>query len=235
LGFYAAFPLLIAAWERTWWWKLALTFVSTAVLVTACEFFAIPGAASASPLQINRAGFLYVHPFARIAEFALGMATALAWKRAGKREPSSATAATVLEVLCIAACAGAITLLASRSMLRAHLPDALAAYVHHCAAAPAFAVLIFVFATGRGWIARFFATPVLVLLGEISFSIYLLHQIFLRALLPWKAQLLGAGAGEAALYTAYWAVLLGTSWAVWRWVERPFRFQLLRLAPARVA
>ena len=43
-----------------------------------------------------------------------------------------------------------------------------------------FGFLIFVMATGRGWLSIFLARPCCVLLGEISFSIYLLHQILLR-------------------------------------------------------
>ncbi|MFN8633500.1 MAG: hypothetical protein U0893_06560 [Chloroflexota bacterium] len=51
---------------------------------------------------------------------------------------------------------------------------------HSGSAAPGFAAVILTVALGRGALARLRAVPALVLLGEISYSVYLLHQILLR-------------------------------------------------------
>lgn len=84
----------------------------------------------------------------------------------------------------------------------------------------------------RGLFSKFFSTGALVLLGAISFSIYLLHQIFLR----W----IGAHAGLSQrldavgfpLFALFLLAVLAAAWLSWKYIERPGRQLLLRLVPA---
>jgi len=47
---------------------------------------------------------------------------------------------------------------------------------------PAFAITIFAYACSSSWVSKFFASKVMVYLGEISFAFYLIHQAFLTTL-----------------------------------------------------
>ena len=78
---------------------------------------------------------------------------------------------------------------------------------------------------GRGRISAWLSHPAFVLLGEISFSLYLLHQILLRYLdaniiaFPHLPNMLSL--------TVFLAVLLLASYLMWAFVEMPSRQMIL--------
>lgn len=88
---------------------------------------------------------------------------------------------------------------------------------------PLFAVLIYSLAWGQGLVARLFALPLLVMLGEASYALYLLH-VPVRLYL---SRVLAAPNPGTAWWTGYWAgylcICLGLSVAAYRWIERPAR------------
>jgi peptidoglycan/LPS O-acetylase OafA/YrhL len=227
--FYLAFPFLIANLHRTWPIKLILCVILLVVVISLCSWLKLPTYAAAHPHEVNRAGLLYIGPLARLAEFFLGMTTALFWKRRMPFFRQSPATMTALEIGCLAACTGMIMLLSNRSSVAGVTGDAWAGYLHNCGGALAFALLILVFATQKGYLSRFCGTRLLVLLGEVSFSIYLLHQILLRwAGTHWSPAVVSGGVA----YATFWVVLLVGSWAVWRFAEIPARRLILRLAPS---
>ena len=135
----------------------------------------------------------------------------------------------MLETGSLLACLGIIMLLSNRGSVARITGDAWAAYFHNCGGALTFAFLILVFASQEGVFSRFCGTRALVLLGEVSFSIYLLHQILLRwAATHWSP----AGISANLAYVFFWIVLLVGSWVIWRLAEIPARRLILRLAPA---
>ncbi len=227
--FYLAFPFLIASFHRTWWWKAALGVLLVILLMLACTVLAIPTFAAASPFAVNRAGLIYIHPLSRLAEFILGMLTAQVWNRDGFWRKGSSTSATSVEAACLLLCAGAVVLFSAKKVLAQTVGEVPASYLQHAGAAPAFALLILVFASQRGWLSRLFGSPLFVLLGEASFSVYLLHQILLRALV--ESRKLWSALPEGLVYAGFWLVLLAASCAIWRWFECPARRLLLRMVP----
>ncbi len=229
--FYLAFPLLLAGFGRTWWWKLAIAAALVAGAVIICERLAIPSYADAAPHAVNRAGLLYISPVTRLFEFVLGMLTARVWITRAPVRTFSRAAATLAEIACVILCAAGVVFFSSRAALTAVLGPNWTSYLGHAGAAPVFALLILVFASQRGLLSRLFAHPVAVLLGEISFSVYLLHQIMIRWLVSHRSD--WAHLGETTVYIAFWAALLLASWAVWRLVETPARRALMRFAPAQ--
>jgi peptidoglycan/LPS O-acetylase OafA/YrhL len=81
--------------------------------------------------------------------------------------------------------------------------------------------LILIGLSQENWIARALAAPVLVLLGEASYALYLIHLMFHEWLI---------GLGFATdLRNAAWklALLLTASVGLYWWVERPWRKRLL--------
>ncbi|MDB6174851.1 MAG: acyltransferase 3 [Chthoniobacteraceae bacterium] len=230
LFFYLAFPLLIAGFHQTWWWKGLLLGSVVFALVLTCERLRIPAFANAAPFEVNRAGLLYITPAARLAEFFLGMVAAKLWKHSAALFRMRMSVATLLESLSLGLSVWAIVVFSAKTTLEQTFGESWAAYLRHAGAAPAFALLIMVFASQRGLISRGFGSRPAVLLGEISFSIYLLHQIFLRWLLAHRTMF--TGVSEGILYIGFCVVLLAASWLVWRGIERPTRRFLLQFAPA---
>jgi hypothetical protein len=68
-----------------------------------------------------------------------------------------------------------------------------------------------------------------VLLGEISFSVYLVHQILLREY-AWKFQVYSS-TSRYIVFPVYFALVLVVSHLIWTVVERPFRSWMLSLWP----
>ncbi len=82
-----------------------------------------------------------------------------------------------------------------------------------------------------GYLSRVLGTPVGVLFGEISYSVYLTHYVLVsfyriheKAFATWPAW--GA-------YLLFWAVVLVTSWVVWAGIERPLRVWIVTRWPKR--
>jgi peptidoglycan/LPS O-acetylase OafA/YrhL len=92
-------------------------------------------------------------------------------------------------------------------------------YASACGSFPAFGLLIGVLSFERGLVSRFLSAGWLVILGEISYSIYLVHQILIRWYLLNRS--IFASVPKTMLYIAYWLVVLGLSFLIWRMVEKP--------------
>ena len=107
-------------------------------------------------------------------------------------------------------------------------------------AVPGFVLLIAATWPDRGWLARPLAFPTLVWLGEISYSVYLVHVV----LLPSWSVILGAILGKLGLAPVLartiimaggLALVLGVATLTYRFVEIPARKALLRWYGARRA
>jgi peptidoglycan/LPS O-acetylase OafA/YrhL len=79
-------------------------------------------------------------------------------------------------------------------------------------------------AFGKGRVARFLAYRPFILLGEISFSLYLVHQLLARVVVNQNTV---AKFGHPHLqYLAFWVVALGLSYLLWVLVEKPAQRRL---------
>jgi peptidoglycan/LPS O-acetylase OafA/YrhL len=76
-------------------------------------------------------------------------------------------------------------------------------------------------AMSNGALARLLSTRPLVLLGEISFSIYLMHQL-LMSVLGITRSLPAFGSMPYQLLT-YWVIVLTLSFCLWIFIEKPCR------------
>jgi peptidoglycan/LPS O-acetylase OafA/YrhL len=114
---------------------------------------------------------------------------------------------------------GASTLaLALALAVAPHLPFAL---VHLGLLDPLFAALIYGLAWQRGWLSALLSRPAVLLLGEASYGIYILHA----PIWTWLRHLTGGPPAELALpyFLAYLVLLLALAVLSLRLVETPAR------------
>ncbi|KAJ55136.1 hypothetical protein ACMU_15380 [Actibacterium mucosum KCTC 23349] len=113
----------------------------------------------------------------------------------------------------------------------------------------ALAGVVFVFSSSTGEIARFLNTPVMLFLGRVSYSVYMLHTLFFEIMFHhlWSGPVvLQYGADGSGRYffatplaplvnTAVLAGVVGCAYVTWRWIEEPARKWSKRVVARRVA
>lgn len=88
---------------------------------------------------------------------------------------------------------------------------------------PLFGLLVFGLAHGRGIVARALSLPAVVLLGEASYALYILH-VPIHSLMGAVDKIAGLGVHDTPLwFPAYLATAVAASLAAYRWVEVPSR------------
>jgi hypothetical protein len=174
-----------------------------------------------SPTGVTQAGLVILNPLARIFEFVLGMCVAHFWRT----RPLQLTAgkATALELAAVAVSAVAVYFSTplSEAMRATPLGEGGKMWVEVAGSAWAFALLVYIVAHGRGAVSRALSVKPLVLLGEISYSLYLLHQILLVAYTPKAIDYPHVPPAVSGL--VFLTVALLASYLVWHFVEMPMR------------
>jgi hypothetical protein len=90
-------------------------------------------------------------------------------------------------------------------------------------------VLIIVMAMGKGAVSRLLSRSFPVWLGEISYSVFLVHQILIR-FFTWKEGFFQLVPGFVA-YVIFWIILLLAAHLIWTLIEKPGRDYILRILP----
>jgi peptidoglycan/LPS O-acetylase OafA/YrhL len=226
-GFYICFLFLIRRWERTWHVKLLLAWV-LALLPRVCLVWLPAGEVPGTALTVAGLNF---HPLVRLFEFTLGMTAALLWRNVSPRLRVGRSLGTLLELAALAL-AGADMYTPLSYAFAAKLIPWIGAFGVRLESHLPFALLILVLANEWGWVSRMLAAGPAVLLGEISYTVYILHAILARyygehqkafaELPPWL------------VYGGYWLVLLVVCHFVWAGLERPVRLWLVGLWPKPV-
>jgi peptidoglycan/LPS O-acetylase OafA/YrhL len=215
--FYLAFPLLIRNWSITWWKKLLGSAALTASVLTLCNFLHVHS--THSPILSVYHALIYINPCSRMFEFVLGMATAVLFGRLVQAN-ISAKRASILEYSIFTVML--FNLYLTPLLLgsdHAHSLNPLVHWLEYASGAPLYAALIAVLALQRGNLSRILSAGWLVFLGEISYSVYILHWIILQ-------KFTSAPVPEHAIWPTialYCATVLGGAVAGYFCVEQPFR------------
>lgn len=179
---------------------------------------------------------LRIFPPGRIPDFLLGICLGLVFVQlaqrrelGGRAEPGRTSATwTAVEVGALALAAASP--LVWSTVLDGAVPKTLqTSFVH----LPVLAALVFVFGVGRGALSRgIFSSRTFVWLGEVSFTIYLVHLFLLRVALKGGAyDRLGVPLTTALLVVA----ILTLSAACHHWFERPARARIAGWHKRRLA
>lgn len=227
LFFYAMFPLLIINIRKNWPLKLLFS-VSLLGLSFLIISITRPPAVITGDI-ITSASWLYIWPPARLLEFVFGMLAGLVvMQKSDSLLDSRWSAIYGFMALTIMICAGILVPNLSSWMLSHQwisLP--LAGWLNASGAAPFFALGILLLAVSKDFITRALSFKPLVWLGEISFSIYLTHQIIQKTLSlhpQWFASI-----DQSVQMPGYCIFVIIVSFLLWRFIEKPA--QKLMLSP----
>jgi len=157
----------------------------------------------------------YINPGFRVVDFLAGVALGqvfLGLNARGIRGPSR-TWATILEV-------GSLALIAAALMASPSVDYLLRRSVYYT---PFFAVAILVFAYQRGLISRLLSGKVLRLLGEVSFSFYMFHYLFIRMIDRYPHATHIGDLSPLPRSIAVFAISILVSIACYWWFEVPAR------------
>ena len=210
--FYLCLPLLLWRWRQTWRVKLALTF-----LLALGTMFVANRWLGHLPAGTDVPDVVYFFPLARLWEFAIGVATAHVWRYLRAHVRCGRRLGTLLELFVVAIVLIVMILSGDWARWAGHFAFVgrggeawLASSGYVCLV---YAALICVMACEWGGVSRLLSCRPLVFLGEISFSLYLLHLTFCHyyvihpgpfiAVPPWL------------LFAGYWVVILVASYVGW--------------------
>jgi peptidoglycan/LPS O-acetylase OafA/YrhL len=207
--FYVCFPWLLAAMKSRGPAPLLVgSFVLGFVVVLLGTIFLPRQAAFVWPFN----------PATRLFEFVLGMAACRWWMRERAETPSRA-AWTGFEVLSLVASVGLV--IAIPVFLHAvGLASVIASWLGSELPVAGFAALIWIFAHQAGALSRALSSRACEWCGEVSFALYMGHQIVLR----WLDPSVMPDPWNAALYfLPYFAASLLLAAAIFHFVETPVR------------
>jgi peptidoglycan/LPS O-acetylase OafA/YrhL len=146
----------------------------------------------------------YIVPGARLGDFVAGLLLYRLWR--GTRAVSAGTA-TAFQL-------SALALLVSAYVVAPRVPQVLRYDVFY---AVPMGLLILAAAWQQGMLAKWLSYPALVLLGEASFAMYLVHQLVIRAAL-----------GSDWPNAAYFIVSMALALALYRCFELPAKTMMTR-------
>lgn len=222
LFFYLSFIFLIPAWSKTWQWKLCLSGLVAISMIYLCNVLKLPGFTMQST-GLTADALINIHPVTRLFEFVLGMAIAMTWQRFGQFN-WPAWKISLVEIMVVALVMAGVKFtfdLSVSSKVESLIGRSGQIWILHSGSCFLFAGLIYFVASGKGVVSKFLSLKVLVLLGEASYSVYLLHQIILRYYDAHSDRF--SSLPNTILFTGYLACVILTSLLLWKFVERPSR------------
>ncbi|SFA70198.1 Peptidoglycan/LPS O-acetylase OafA/YrhL, contains acyltransferase and SGNH-hydrolase domains [Pseudomonas sp. NFIX10] len=223
--FYAAFPFLLLGLSRNWIFKLvSLLFLGGAI----AYLFDIHNANYYSPDKLTAFsghGLSYISPLSRIQEFFIGMLFFKLFDHIKVWRVFGLISCTVLEIFCILA----VMLWTQKAVgipyaLAGAGNSATAEFWSHCSMGVLFGFIILFFAINKGLVSKLLQLRVFIILGEISFSMYMIHQIIFRYYSSHRPTF--SFLSEDATFPFLLTIVIASSYMIWRLIELPAQVQL---------
>jgi peptidoglycan/LPS O-acetylase OafA/YrhL len=221
--FYLAFVGLIQLRDRHWHLLPLIGLIPAVGLISLTQWLELPTLVS-DYHTASLDSVLYVNPLARLFEFTLGMSAAVLFERLSPNVPKGLLIGTGLELVAVALFGLSLTLnieFFERGYLSHVLPISLRFWLERSGAAPLFAIIIIIFAAQRGAFSSVLSQRFYVVAGEISFAIYLLHQIIQTFILKNSAM------PHSMAFALFIFFTVWISYLAWRYVESPARSAIL--------
>lgn len=217
--FYFCLPFLLPLMARSKWLPAAITFGITCAFIALCNYL---GLNEFDQQGLSLRGVLYVNPIPRLFEFVIGMSTAVIYRDVVSHFKWNRVVSTLSEIFALT-----VTLLlmfytkpmAEAAGMLPWIGRAGTFWIEY-SGAPLLGFSLLIMATARrnGLISWILAAPFLVLLGDISYAIYLCHH----PLLVYHGLYLSQYRSWAA-FGIFLAILFLISHLLFTAVEKPFR------------
>jgi peptidoglycan/LPS O-acetylase OafA/YrhL len=226
--FYFAFPLLIASTYFGWKSKLSLL----ALIVVSHLWFAvawgIPYKWATAPFSLE--GLIYINPFVRLFEFFVGVMACTLFMHLRPRVNYSAGYFTVMEIAIVILTLFSIYLtrhVVSFLGWQGEVANVVSFYIFIAGSFWVFAPLIIIFAFGKGQLSKVLSLKPMILLGEISYALYLVHATVLK----WYSMnsLYFQNMPEWSKVAGYWLLSLLIAYLLHKIVEIPCRKLIIAL------
>jgi peptidoglycan/LPS O-acetylase OafA/YrhL len=228
--FYLMFPVLRHRWAESWHWKTLLILLVLGAILTIATARGIPDVDFSNPDAPSSSGIGYIWPFVRIIEFVLGMMAGSVYLSTNSRWTKNFAAWTAIELAAMLSVWWFKSLtndLPSRLAGHSVSYSAWGVFVAHCGASIGFAIVVLALAFQRGIIAKALNWHPLVILGNASFALYLVHQLLLGFVYTHRAGLL-VNVPDLAQCVGYWAIAFAMAFLLWHFVEEPAREAIKR-------
>lgn len=219
--FYLIFPAVVVT--RRYWpaWLLGsvlIVVIGLAMAVTSGE------------VQEHMSGtwwlsFLHVGPPARFLEFLAGVLTAMVFQR-HRGIKLSFKAWTVLEILALAGVLASVQVEPLSSLSWTYLPPAVCLWLAQSGSFPMMCLAIFCFANSGGAISRVLSIKPMVFLGDMSFALYMVHQL---VLVTWLFRGWTPNQWEPAALCLIWFQIMVISALSFVLIEKPAKAAILAI------
>jgi peptidoglycan/LPS O-acetylase OafA/YrhL len=219
--FYLCFPFIIILWRRYWHLLLGASAAIVVGILAISNHLHLPPEDSYP--GVGLLGVVYFGPVVRVFEFMVGVGVANLLRKVEPIELSHSQW-LALEAAAISAIVVAMVGVADVAGVRNIFGEAGAYYIQRDGIWLFWAILIGVFAMTEGPIGKFLSTRPMVFLGEVSFSLYLVHAVVITYLDPYAARV--KAVGVIGLFE-FWAVCLTLAALLFMGVERPCRGVIL--------
>jgi len=214
--FYLVFPFLLFGLRR-------INAIFLGYLCLTVLFFRF------APEILSRETFqtvIHVHPVIRILEFIFGMALARLYL-ARPQASWNLTAGTAIETASLAILVTVAVFSLEFSRYFADIAgDGSRPWFMRSGMFPLYGLVILAFAYESGWLSKALSHQVLVLGGEISFSLYMIHQIVIRFFT--RNDQWFAGLSDGVIVALIVVIAFALSYFSWRFLETPFRHKLTK-------
>jgi len=240
--FYLMFPILLLGTARQFWIKYACLFAATVggVVWVASSFESASSLGAISNASLDPIKIVHFFPAFRLLEFMTGMAAGMVFlSRVHTRGAVAASSgslwrtanATVLEISVLALSMSCFYLIKYGGLLayfRGYGEAGITINRWLAMSGGLFfhAAVIYVFARSAGWASKFFGSPKMVFLGEISFAFYMIHL----PVIHFVKQEFWSGTNFSIWYFAALTLVLTIGVSAWLYylVEVPVKAALLK-------
>lgn len=229
LFFYLWLPVLLFKWRKTWVIKILISAVTVITCIIIANHFNLNPDDSFSGIGLF--GFIYANPITRIFEFIIGIITCYLYRNLFHFAKGLKTyEATFIEVgilLFSIASMWISPILSNAQPVYNLIGSAGQRWILGSGSCFIFAILILVLSFQKGYVSKLFSNKYFVLLGEISFALYLTHTILLKfyesVIIPFIDFPLWS------MYIAYWVTAILISYLLFIVVEKPCRKWIINI------
>jgi peptidoglycan/LPS O-acetylase OafA/YrhL len=183
--------LLLSGLNKNWHFKLAVLLILGLVFSYIIDLSGVNYYAPDKLTEFSAHGLAYISPLFRVQEFFMGMLLFKVFDYVKGWKGFGFALCTVLEVLCVAGIVFLTQGIVEASYSLAGIAitsyslvgianNASGEFLSHVALGLFFGLVVACFAINKGFVSKVIRHRLFVVLGEISFSMYLIHQIVFR-------------------------------------------------------